>query len=160
MSDSSGHSNRTWRSGGADFQPHAFDPWAEPELFRGVLTQAGVRVPDRSHRAFDSGDPGGHVHRRIRRGYAWARMGAVLAGIAGHSDLGGDLLRRFAGRSAFGDAGHACDGSGTAHMVRRAGLFRARAPCMRCCSGFRYRSFTTCPAGRCCSTAAADCCTI
>lgn len=39
MSDSSGHSNRTWRSGGADFQPHAFDPWAEPELFRGVLTR-------------------------------------------------------------------------------------------------------------------------
>ena len=39
MSDSSGHSDRGWRSGDADFQPHAFDPWAEPELFRGVLTK-------------------------------------------------------------------------------------------------------------------------
>jgi uncharacterized RDD family membrane protein YckC len=42
MSDSSGHSDRTWRSGGGDFQPHAFDPWAEPELFRGVLTRRVV----------------------------------------------------------------------------------------------------------------------
>jgi uncharacterized RDD family membrane protein YckC len=39
MSDSSGHSERGWRSGEPDFQPHAFDPWAEPELFRGVLTK-------------------------------------------------------------------------------------------------------------------------
>ena len=39
MSDSSGHSDSGWRSGEADFQPHAFDPWAEPELFRGVLTK-------------------------------------------------------------------------------------------------------------------------
>src|SRR5690349_3628888 len=39
MSDSSGHSDRGWRGGEADFQPHAFDPWAEPELFRGVLTK-------------------------------------------------------------------------------------------------------------------------
>jgi uncharacterized RDD family membrane protein YckC len=37
MSDSSDHSGRSWWSGGADSQPHAFDPWAEPELFRGVL---------------------------------------------------------------------------------------------------------------------------
>jgi uncharacterized RDD family membrane protein YckC len=29
-----------WRTGGpANFQPHAFDPWAQPELFRGVLTR-------------------------------------------------------------------------------------------------------------------------
>lgn len=39
MSDTSGHSDRGWRGGEADFQPHAFDPWAEPELFRGVLTK-------------------------------------------------------------------------------------------------------------------------
>ncbi len=26
-------------SGGPDFQPHAFDPYLEPELFRGVLTR-------------------------------------------------------------------------------------------------------------------------
>lgn len=28
----------TWRSG-PDARPHAFDPWAQPELFRGVLTR-------------------------------------------------------------------------------------------------------------------------
>jgi uncharacterized RDD family membrane protein YckC len=42
MSDgSSGKFNDgAWRSGGsADFRPHAFDPWTQPELFRGVLTR-------------------------------------------------------------------------------------------------------------------------
>jgi uncharacterized RDD family membrane protein YckC len=30
----------TWRNGGAaSFQPHAFDPLSQPELFRGVLTR-------------------------------------------------------------------------------------------------------------------------
>jgi uncharacterized RDD family membrane protein YckC len=39
MSDSgSGSRDGAWRNGGG-FQPHAFDPWAEPELFRGVLTR-------------------------------------------------------------------------------------------------------------------------
>jgi uncharacterized RDD family membrane protein YckC len=33
-------SNYAWRNGGTgDFQPHAFDPWSQPELFRGVLTR-------------------------------------------------------------------------------------------------------------------------
>jgi uncharacterized RDD family membrane protein YckC len=41
MSDSgSGYPGGAWRNAGAtNFQPHAFDPWAEPELFRGVLTR-------------------------------------------------------------------------------------------------------------------------
>jgi uncharacterized RDD family membrane protein YckC len=43
MSDSgSGNfGGNAWGSsgGGANFQPHAFDPWAQPELFRGVLTR-------------------------------------------------------------------------------------------------------------------------
>jgi len=39
MSDSSDHGDRGWRGGEADLQPHAFDPWAEPELFRGVLSK-------------------------------------------------------------------------------------------------------------------------
>jgi uncharacterized RDD family membrane protein YckC len=38
MSDSTG--GGAWRNGGAaNFQPHAFDPWTQPELFRGVLTR-------------------------------------------------------------------------------------------------------------------------
>lgn len=36
-------SNRTqatgWASSQADVRPHAFDPWEQPELFRGVLTR-------------------------------------------------------------------------------------------------------------------------
>src|SRR4051794_2931147 len=40
MSDSGADSNNgAWRSGSANFRPHAFDPWAQPELFRGVLTR-------------------------------------------------------------------------------------------------------------------------
>ena len=41
MSDSgSGYSSGgAWRGGGANYQPHAFDPFSQPELFRGVLTR-------------------------------------------------------------------------------------------------------------------------
>ena len=41
MSDSgSGYSGGAWRNGGpANFQPHAFDPMTQPELFSGVLTR-------------------------------------------------------------------------------------------------------------------------
>jgi uncharacterized RDD family membrane protein YckC len=42
MSDGrSGNSDGgAWRSGGAaNVQPHAYDPWTQPELFRGVLTR-------------------------------------------------------------------------------------------------------------------------
>jgi uncharacterized RDD family membrane protein YckC len=31
--------NYAWRNGGPNFQPHAFDPWLQPALFRGVLTR-------------------------------------------------------------------------------------------------------------------------
>ena len=34
------YSSSTWRNGGsANFRPHAFDPYLQPELFRGVLTR-------------------------------------------------------------------------------------------------------------------------
>src|ERR1700731_1074634 len=37
---SSDNTRGAWRSGGAaNFQPHAFDPRTQPELFRGVLTR-------------------------------------------------------------------------------------------------------------------------
>ena len=37
----SGWNNRggSWQSGRPNLQPHAFDPYAQPELFRGVLTR-------------------------------------------------------------------------------------------------------------------------
>ncbi|MDU6375581.1 MAG: RDD family protein, partial [Bradyrhizobium sp.] len=28
-----------WSSGGAEIRPHAYDPYQQPELFRGVLTR-------------------------------------------------------------------------------------------------------------------------
>jgi uncharacterized RDD family membrane protein YckC len=34
----SGQTGEPWRNN-AGVQPHAFDPWAQPELFRGVLTR-------------------------------------------------------------------------------------------------------------------------
>ena len=40
MSDSgSGYTGGAWRNGATNFQPHAFDPWTQPELFRGVLVR-------------------------------------------------------------------------------------------------------------------------
>jgi uncharacterized RDD family membrane protein YckC len=44
MSSSGSYSGSTntgggWGNGGPDIQPHAFDPYLEPELFRGVLTR-------------------------------------------------------------------------------------------------------------------------
>lgn len=40
MTDSgSGNTSGAWRSGAANLQPHAFDPWLQPDLFRGVLTR-------------------------------------------------------------------------------------------------------------------------
>jgi uncharacterized RDD family membrane protein YckC len=43
MSDRGSDSGSAWRNGGAaNFQPHAFDPWMQPELFRGVLTRRAL----------------------------------------------------------------------------------------------------------------------
>jgi len=43
MSDSgSGYGGGSWRTASGNFQPHAFDPWAQPELFRGVLTRRAL----------------------------------------------------------------------------------------------------------------------
>jgi uncharacterized RDD family membrane protein YckC len=43
MSDSgSGYGGGSWRTASGHFQPHAFDPWAQPELFRGVLTRRAL----------------------------------------------------------------------------------------------------------------------
>jgi uncharacterized RDD family membrane protein YckC len=39
----SGNAGGGWRNdGGPDFRPHAFDPYLQPELFRGVLTRRMV----------------------------------------------------------------------------------------------------------------------
>lgn len=38
-SDSNRTAGASWSAGQADVRPHAFDPWEQPELFRGVLTR-------------------------------------------------------------------------------------------------------------------------
>ncbi len=39
MADYGADGNSMWRSGSNGIRPHAFDPWLQPELFRGVLTR-------------------------------------------------------------------------------------------------------------------------
>ena len=34
--------NGSWRNDGSGLRPHAFDPYAQPELFRGVLTRRAI----------------------------------------------------------------------------------------------------------------------
>ena len=42
-SSGSGNTGGGWRNdGGPSFRPHAFDPYLEPELFRGVLTRRAI----------------------------------------------------------------------------------------------------------------------
>ncbi len=42
MSDYGAGNDSRWRDGTAGTRPHAFDPWLQPELFRGVLTRRFV----------------------------------------------------------------------------------------------------------------------
>src|SRR5215831_2548653 len=83
------------------------------------------RLHYRPARALHPSDPCDPVHRRVRPGHSRTWLGAILAGLAGHRDLGSGLLRRHAGRPAFGYHRHARHGPGTAHLVRRARLFPA-----------------------------------
>jgi uncharacterized RDD family membrane protein YckC len=39
---SQGNTGGGWSHDGPDFRPHAFDPYLEPELFRGVLTRRAI----------------------------------------------------------------------------------------------------------------------
>jgi uncharacterized RDD family membrane protein YckC len=38
----SGGTGGSWRDGGPNVQPHAFDPYLQPDLFRGVLTRRAI----------------------------------------------------------------------------------------------------------------------
>ena len=99
----SGDTGGAWRNDGG-VQPHAFDPVAQPELFNGVLTKrvfaflidlVVLVVPVVLGYLFI-------VLFGLRD--ARPRLGAVLAGMAGLGGLGARLLRRDAGRAAFGHA--------------------------------------------------------
>ena len=68
----------------------------------------------------------GIVHLRVRPHHLRLRLDAVLAAVAGLGDLGAVLLWHDARQPGFGHARHARHGDRNAHLVRRAGLFRAR----------------------------------
>jgi uncharacterized RDD family membrane protein YckC len=38
----SGNMSGGWSNGGPEYRPHAFDPYLEPDLFRGVLTRRAI----------------------------------------------------------------------------------------------------------------------
>src|ERR1700738_3950224 len=103
-----------------------------------------------SHRpagAFGSGHSGGDLHRVVRRDHAGARLGAVLAGFPGFGDLGGGLLWRFAGRPTLSYRGYAGDGSGDAHLARRAELLRAGRHARRAVLDLGIDADAACSAG-------------
>ena len=121
----SGDAGSGWRNDGG-VRPTAFDPWTQPELFRGVLTRrffaflidlVVLSVPVILACLFIA------VFGVVTLG---ARLGAVLAGFAGIGGLGAGLLRRFTWRAAFGYRRHAHDGSRDADLVRRPQLFCTR----------------------------------
>jgi hypothetical protein len=109
--------NEPWRNGAVP--PHAFDPLTQPELFRGVLTRrvfaflidlVVLSVPVILVYLFIA------VFGLITLGLGWALF--WLAWPA--SVIWAVVYYR----------GHADDGSGAAHLVRRAGLLCARRhPC-------------------------------
>ena len=109
-----------------DIKPHAYDPASNPELFEGVLARRVVAflidfiviaIPVVLAAMFI------FVFGIVTFGVGWA---LYLAAAAGLGDLGHRLFRHHPRRPALGHHRHADDGSGNAHLVRRAGLFRAR----------------------------------
>jgi len=112
----SGNTGGAWRNDGG-VPPHAFDPWTQPELFRGVLTR----------RVFAFLIDLVVLSIPVILAYVFiAVFGLITLGLGWLLFWLHHLLRCIAGRAAFGDPGHARDGSGTAHLVRRARLFRPR----------------------------------
>ena len=131
-----------------DAKPHAYDPAANPELFEGVLTRRVVAfVIDLIIIAIPL-VAGVDVHLRVRMVTFGPRLGAVLAVVAGFGDLGAVLLRPDAGQRRIRHHRHARHGNGNAHLVRRAGLFRARRRACRRFLGQRQRPDAVHPPGR------------
>ncbi len=116
----------TWRSAGTPPRAHAFDPYAQPDLFRGVLMRRVVAFLIDLVVLSIPIVLAVYLHRGIRRRHPRPRLGAVLADLAGDGDLAGRLLRHVAGWPALGHRRYANDGSADAHLQRHAGLLRAR----------------------------------
>ena len=109
-----------------EVKPHAYDPAANPELFEGVLARRLLAfVIDLIILAM----PVVFLAMFIFVvGVVTFGLGFVFYALLhpGDGALGAVLLRRDAGQPAFGDHRHARHGYRNAHLVRLAGLFRAR----------------------------------
>ena len=107
----------TWRSAGTPPRAHAFDPYAQPDLFRGVLMRRVVAflidlvvlsIPIVLAWVFIL------LFGVVTLGLGWALFWLILAG---DGDLANRLLRHVAWRPAFGHLGHANDGPADAHLL-------------------------------------------
>ncbi len=131
-----------------DVKPHAYDPVANPELFEGVLTRrmfafiidlVVIAIPLVIASIFIL------LFGFVTFGLGWALFwllspaSVVWALVYYGFTLGG---------SGIGDAGHAHHGIGNAHLVRRAGLFRARRGARRRLLGERQHADAIHPPGR------------
>ena len=109
-----------------EVKPHAYDPATNPELFDGVLARRVVAfLIDLIILAIPVVFPAMFI---FVFGIVTLRSAGLLfcAAAAGDRDLGAGLLRPDLRQPAFGHDRHAGHGSRNAHLVRRAGLFRAR----------------------------------
>src|SRR5262245_8306925 len=101
-------------------------PGGQSGTVRGCPGAPLDRLRDRHHYYRHSGAVRRAVHPRVRAGHVWARLGAVLAAVAGDGDLGRRLLRADLRQRGLGDHRNARHAARDAHVVWGAGLFRAR----------------------------------
>ena len=142
-----------------EVKPHAYDPATQPELFEGVLARRVmaflidliiISVPLIFLAIFI------FMFGLVTLGLGWFLF--FLYG-PDHDDLGARLLRHDARQPGLGDDRHARGRSGNAHLVRRAGLFRARRGARDRASGSPCRSSPRSFCWSPCSTTAGGCCT-
>src|SRR3954470_5702197 len=151
-----------------DVKPHAYDPAINPELFEGVLarrfvaflidvTILAIPVMFAAIFIFIFGvitlgigwalywllSPAAAIWAICYYGYTFGSPASATIGMRGHGLEIGTWVRPALGRDR--DAGH---GSGDAHLVRRARLFRARGGARDRLLGHRLVPHAVHPAGR------------
>ena len=123
-----------------EVKPHAYDPATNPELFEGVLARRVIAFIDRSHRSWPS--------RCVFLAMFIFVVGVVTLGLGFflYALLWPAMViwALFYYGITLGGPHSATLGMRVmdlrnAHLVRRAGLFRARRGACRACSGSRFR---------------------
>ena len=125
-----------------DVRPHAYDPTMQPELFDGVLARRVIAfIID----FFIIAVPVVFAAMFIFAfGIITLGLGFALYWLLSRLPWSGRSLYYGvdARRPCFGNHRHAGDGSGNAHLVRSAGLFRARRGARHLFSGFSISALT------------------